>query len=358
MAKSEARPRQDPDEVRMTLGEHLDELRGALVRSLVALLVACLLCIWPAKFLLELISRPMVLALRHHGQPETFLQTGPAEALLVYAKVVIIFGLLFAAPYILYQVWSFVAAGLYPHERRWVYKLFPASIGLFAAGVAFMYFFVLLLSLNFLIGFSGWLPLPSANPTAFEAAVLGMSRPEAASTQPHGEGPAAVPLLVRDPVDPPVGAVWVNQAEHRLKVHQPDGVYSTPLTRDDRRALVTTHFRIGEYLTFVLVLMIAFGAAFQMPLVVLFLARTGIVPVAAFRAYRKFVILLVVVIAGILAPADLLSHLLLAAAMILLFELGLWLASRSPTPLRARATGAVPERSRPSGVQPRDPEGS
>jgi sec-independent protein translocase protein TatC len=318
----------DPEETRMTLGEHLEELRGCVARSLIALVAACLLCIWPAKYLLELIARPVVLALRRHEQPDSFLATGPVESLLVYIKVVLIFGLILAAPYILHQLWSFVAKGLYRRERQWVRRLVPTSVGLFLAGVVFMYLFALVLSLNFLVGFSGWLPLPSAKPTALERMLLRTPRAVTAPTQPSmGEAPK-VPLLDGDPQDPPAGAIWVNMPDAKLKVRWPGETYSVQLQRDDRRALVTTHFRIGEYLSFVLVLTIAFGLAFQMPLVVIFLARTGIVPVETLRKYRKVVIVVVIFIAGLLAPPDLLSHLTLTAPMLLLFEIGLFLAAR------------------------------
>jgi len=318
----------DPEGTRMTLGEHLEELRGCVARSLIALVAACLLCIWPAKYLLELIARPVVLALRRHEQPDSFLATGPVESLLVYIKVVLIFGLILSAPYILHQLWSFVAKGLYRRERQWVRRLVPTSVGLFLAGVAFMYLFALVLSLNFLVGFSGWLPLPSAKPTALERMLLRTPRAVTVPTQPSvGEAPK-VPLLDGDPQDPPAGAIWVNMPDAKLKVRWPGETYSVQLQRDDRRALITTHFRIGEYLSFVLVLTIAFGLAFQMPLVVIFLARTGIVPVETLRKYRKVVIVVVIFIAGLLAPPDLLSHLTLTAPMLLLFEIGLFLAAR------------------------------
>ncbi len=103
-------------------------------------MLACLACIWPAKYLLELIARPMVLALRRHGQPDSFLATGPVESLMVYIKVVLIFGVVIAGPYIIYQLWKFVAAGLYRHERKWVWQIVPVRVGLFFDGVAFMYF--------------------------------------------------------------------------------------------------------------------------------------------------------------------------------------------------------------------------
>jgi Sec-independent protein secretion pathway component TatC len=319
----------------MTIGEHLDELRGCVARSLAALVVACLICIWPSRYLLEWLARPMVLAVRKYGQPDSFLATSPAENLLVYIKVVIIFGLILAAPYIIHQLWSFVASGLYPHEKRWVHRLVPLSVGLFVAGVLFMYAFVLVVSLNFLVGFSTWLPLPNPTPNFYERHLVGIRAPDLPASQP-GVGPApAVPLLGADPREPPVGAVWVNVSEQKLKVRALHETYSVQLLRDDRRALVTTHFRIGEYLSFVLTMVVAFGVAFQMPLVVAFLGRTGIVPAKTLRKYRRVVILAIAVVAGILAPPDLFSMLLLGVPMVGLFEVGLLFTGRKPMPAAA-----------------------
>jgi Tat protein translocase TatC len=316
----------------MTIGEHLEELRSCVFRSLVVLLLSCLACIWPAKYLLELIARPVVLVLRNHGQPDSFLATSPVENIIVYIKVVLIFGALIAAPYIIYQLWSFAAAGLYKREKDWVYRLVPMSIGLFLAGVAFMYVFVLVVSLNFLVGFSGWLPLPQPKASPIERVLLGLEQPEGITTQPAPGSPGTpvLPILADDPNSAPEGAAWLNLTERKLKVQGlNEETYSVQVLRDDRRALVTTHFRIGEYLTFVLIMTLAFGAAFQTPLVVVFLARTGIVPADTFRKYRKVVILIIVIIAGVLAPPDLLSHLLLSGPMIILFETGLRLAGRA-----------------------------
>lgn len=321
---------------RMTIGEHLDELRRRVIFSLLALAAACILCIWPARFLLEIIARPVILALERHGQPASLLATHPVENMLVYIKVVVIFGVLIAGPFIIYQLWGFVATGLYRHEKVWVYRLVPASIGLFVAGVVFMYMFVLIVSLHFLVGFSGWMPLPDPKPNAFERRVLGIHSVEVPESQP---APAPLPLLNDDPNTPPTGSMWINVPEGRLKVRWPEGeTHSIKLMPDEQRGLVTTHFKIGEYLSFVLVMTIAFGLAFQMPLVVLFLARSGIVPPETLRKYRRIVILMIVVIAGILAPPDLLSHLLLSGPMILLFELGLLLAGRGPQRRRPDAS--------------------
>jgi sec-independent protein translocase protein TatC len=343
--------KRDPaTEVRMTIGEHLDELRGCLVRSMLAFVVACLVCIWPAKYLLAMIARPMVLALQAHDQQDSFLQTSPVEGILVYIKVVVIFGLFFSAPYIILQLWRFVAAGLYKNEKKWVRKLVPTSVGLFLVGVVFMYVFVLLLSLNFLIGFSDWLGMPEFEALPWERRILRSAGEERATTQPSLPEMPRIPVLASDPrwepkknapsgsKDPPVGLVWFNTSQRRLKVLGPDQVYSVQFKRDAKRAMMTTHFKIGEYLTFVLVLTIAFGLAFQMPLVVVFLVRSGLVSIATLRGYRKVVYLIIVVIAGMIAPPDLLSHVTLSGPMICLFELGLLIAGRKAKAAAASAT--------------------
>lgn len=323
----------DPDDSRMTLGEHLEELRGCLARSLVALFAAALLCIWPSKYLLELIARPVILVLRAHGQPDSFLATSPVESFFVYIKVVVIFALILAGPYVIYQLWSFVAAGLYPRERNWVQRLVPVSVGLFLLGVLFMYAFVLVISLKFLIGFSSWLPLPDARPGVLERKLLNVPHIAQPTARPGDEGTPQVPLVNDDPNDAPPGTLWINVPDGKLKIRGVDGrTYSVQVLRDDQRAMVTTHFKIGEYLTFVLIMTIAFGVAFQTPLVVLFLVRTGIVPYETFRSYRKVIILIILFIAGILAPPDPFSMILLGGAMWLLFELGLYFGRRGEKP--------------------------
>lgn len=339
MAQARKKLPHQAEDTRMTLGEHLEELRSVVLRSLIALVLACIVFIYPSKFLLELIARPVVLVLQRYDQETTFLQTSPVETILVYIKVVVLFAMLTAAPYVLHQLWSFVAAGLYPHEKKFVQRLVPLSVGLFLAGVLFMYLFVLIISLQFLVGFSQWLPQPDPTPTAWERFILRDPTAEMPTTQTSEEEPSAVPLLAQDPANPPTGTVWVNVPQRMLKFQGPGETLQVRLHRQGVRGLVTTHFRLTDYLSFVLIMTVAFGVAFQMPLVVVFLVRVGIVDTAFLRKYRKIVILLIVFIAGILAPPDLLSHLMLSVPMWLLFELGVLLASRQEKARVARADG-------------------
>src|SRR5262245_10856194 len=215
----------DPNEVRMTIGEHLDELRAVVIRGLVALVIVGIACVWPMKYLLGIIARPLLLAQAKHHQPTNFLITNPAETLLIFIKVVLISALIIASPYIIYQIWTYVASGLYRHERAWVQKLVPFSVGLFVIGVLFMYFVMLPICLDFLIGFSAWLPMPELTPMPWERAFVTHHQPE---TQPAATQPAIppVPLLSNDPARPDTGEMWFNLDESKLKLHGVDKTYS------------------------------------------------------------------------------------------------------------------------------------
>ncbi len=79
------------------------------------------------------------------------------EAFMMYIKVSLVSGIVFASPWIFYQMWQFVAAGLYPHERRYVHVYLPMSIGLFLGGVTFCFFLALPLLLDFLLSYNRWL---------------------------------------------------------------------------------------------------------------------------------------------------------------------------------------------------------
>ena len=323
-------PTDDPAaDLRMTIGEHLDELRSVIMRCLIALVAAVAICAWPAKYVLALTVKPLMIALREHGQPASLLATSPTEPLVWYIKIVLFLAIVVASPYIIRQIWGFVAQGLYPKEKQWAYKLVPVSVGLFLTGVLFMYTFVLVLSLSFLIGFSTWLPMPGTEPTAIQR-WLGVGEALEAIEPSEAPPPLDLPVMTRDPADPPLGSAWFNELEQKIKVVGENHTYSMALNRDDIHGVVQNHYKIGDYLTFVLVLAIAFGLAFQVPLVVMFLVRTGIVPRQTMISYRKVVILVIVIIAGMIAPPDLLSHLMLSGPMYLLFELGLLLTRPKP----------------------------
>ncbi len=166
------------------------------------------------------------------------------EAFMIYLKAAMITGVVIAAPWIFYQVWIFVAAGLYPHEKNQVFIYLPISLLLFFAGASLAFGFVFQPVLNFLFQFNQGL---------------------------NAE------------FDP----------------------------------------RIGEWLSFVLILPLGFGISFQLPLVMLFINRIGLVSVELYLQQWRMAILIIFVVAMVLTPADPVSMLLMAIPLCGLYVLGI-----------------------------------
>ena len=224
---------------------HLIELRDRLIRAAIAVGVCFgLLSIWPGPAgLYDLLAAPLV---AHLPKGSTLIATSVISPFLVPLKITLMAGFLLALPVVLYQIWAFVAPGLYSHEKRLVMPLVISSTILFLVGVAFCYFFVFGQVFKFIQSFA---------PKSITAA--------------------------------------------------PD---------------------IEAYLSFVLTMFIAFGAAFEVPIVVVVLARIGMVSIEKLKAFRSYFIVLAFIIAAVLTPPDVVSQLALAIPMCLLYEVGIWAA--------------------------------
>ncbi|HEX9096793.1 MAG TPA: twin-arginine translocase subunit TatC [Candidatus Dormibacteraeota bacterium] len=136
------------DERRMTVIEHLEELRRVLIISLIAWGVATLIGFILSGFVLEIVLGPVKHVLGA-GKPLYF--TGPIDKFFLYFKVGIFTGFILASPVILWQVWTFVAPGLHRNERRFALGFVGSAVALFALGIGFA-FFAMPVALRFLIG--------------------------------------------------------------------------------------------------------------------------------------------------------------------------------------------------------------
>ena len=127
-------------------------------------------------------------------------------------------------------------------------------------------------------------------------------------------------------MDPETGDMWINSTTRRLIVQTKTGPLSTPMESGASSTTMASQFALDFYVSFVLMLALAFGIAFETPIVVYFLVRSGIVPRATMARSRRYVLLGTVIAAAMLTPPDVISQLLLAGPMYLLFELGLFVA--------------------------------
>ncbi len=240
-----------------TFISHLVELRDRLVKASIGIAIACAaLFIWPGpSHVYDLLAAPMIASLPAGAK---MIATGVVSPFLVPMKVTLLLAFILALPWVFYQLWAFVAPGLYAHEKRLVLPLVISSSLLFIAGVAFCYFFVF-------------------------------------------------------------GRVF-----HFIGEFAPASIAVTP--------------DIENYLDFVMSMCLAFGASFEVPVVVVILVRMGIVSIEKLREIRSYVIVGAFVIAAIVTPPDVVSQLALAIPMCLLYELGLLLA-----PIFSRVTRAPEE---------------
>lgn len=144
---------------KMTLGEHLEELRQRLIKALIGLSIAMVATIATAKVMItELLAYPYNQVQIARGHPEEKLMViGATTGFTIFFKVALIAGAVLAAPWIFYQLWMFVAAGLYKHERRYVKMTVPFSAALFMIGAMFYLFVAAVPMMYFLFAFNDWM---------------------------------------------------------------------------------------------------------------------------------------------------------------------------------------------------------
>ena len=308
----------------MSFGEHLEELRSCSIRALIGLALSCTLSLLFARKIMALVLRPALVVLDVHGQRAQIQALSPPDTFLTWLKMAFIAGLIIAMPWILMQIWRFVAVGLYQREQRFLRLFTPVSITLFLTGVVFMYYIVLPVVLNFFVVFGERVVVTDLQPSGLQELLMGTSsEPEDGEPDPLAMG---IPMRQTNPADAAPGSIWINEQRGVLCVQTERGIFSVPMQRSDRAAAVRSEFGLNYYISFVLSLSLAFGLAFQVPLVVVFLASTGIVPLNELRRARRYVIFGIFVAAAILTPPDVISQLLLAIPMLILFETALQVA--------------------------------
>jgi sec-independent protein translocase protein TatC len=303
----------DPDSYRMTIGEHLEELRMRLILGLGGFIIAAIILLIFGTHVVRAFLRPLFVALeRAHQNPEVYY-TGVEESFVVFVKISLISAAAIASPWMLYQFWQFVAAGLYPHERKYVTKYLPLSITLLIAGMAFLYWVVLPLMLTFFLEFN----YGSAD----------LLRPSRVDPTPTSQPAYVVRQFDGDPENPLPGELYFDHVQRRFKLFIDGETRVIPFLS---AGLATPLIKLDTYIDMVVKMLLAFGLSFQTPLVVMALVRMGIVEVDQLRKMRRVVYFAVTVIAAFIVPDVMTGMIALMIPLALLFEFGLWLASRQP----------------------------
>lgn len=328
-------PEPPSDTTRMSFGDHLEELRRCVLLALGGVALASVGCLLVGKHVLAIIYQPLLVVQYANGLTPNLTALSPTSAFGSFLKIGFLSGLIVSMPWVLYQIWKFVATGLYAHERRFMKMLVPASVALFAIGVLFVYYIVLPVVLHFFVSFNRSFPMSDLSPSAFQKLLL----PDDSATdkQPPAAAPLSIPVLRENPAKPADGDTWINETTRRIVTKTSTGLYSVGLEPGSRAVAVQSQFAIDFYISFVLMLALAFGIAFETPIVVFFLAWSGLVSTLSMRRARRYVLFGTIVAAAILTPPDVISQMLLAGPMYLLFELGMLVARFVEKPAPANA---------------------
>jgi|TARA_B110000116_G_C16749503_1_gene542636 sec-independent protein translocase protein TatC len=228
----------------ISLFDHLLELRDRLLRSVIAVIIVFCCLVYFAQDIYQYVAQPLLAVMPEGSQ---MIATDVASPFFAPFKLTLVLSLFIAMPFVLYQIWSFVAPGLYSSEKRLVAPLMFGSTLLFYSGIAFAYFLVF----------------------------------------------------------PVVFAFFTSVA--------PEGV------------VIATD--ISSYLDFILKLFFAFGAAFEIPIAIILMCWTGMTTPDSLREKRAYVVVGAFVIGMLLTPPDIISQTMLAVPMLILFEIGIIIAS-------------------------------
>ncbi len=227
------------DGPRLTLMEHLGELRKRVVISFIAIIICAFAAYRYIDKIIDIITRPA-------GELE-FIYLSPPELFMAYIKISLVLGLIISSPVVLLQIWGFIKPGLKKKEKRYIVMAMLMGVVFLIVGVVFAYYIIVPMTIKFFIGVS---------------------------------------------VDK-----------------------------------ITPSFSFANYVSFVSSLLLSFGLVFELPLLIILLTQLGLVAPKTLRKYRKFIILIIFVVSAILTPPDVVSQVLMAIPMTLLYEFSIMVSS-------------------------------
>lgn len=288
----------DIDDSSAPLIEHLAELRNRLIWAVSSFIVAMILCFVVAEPILDFLLQPIEQAMRSLGNPNPVMQyTAPQEYFFTLVRISMVGGLAVSFPVIGYQLWRFIAPGLYRSEKSAFLPFLIASPVLFIIGAAFSHYIVTPLAMSFFLGFADAASLFSTLlPLIKDVAIEG----------------AAIPV-------------------------------DTPDTGID----IIFQGKVNETLDISLKLIIAFGLCFQLPVLLTLMGKAGLVSSAGLAGMRKYAVVMILMVAALVTPPDVMSQMILFFAVYPLYEVSIFLIrrieKRREAELRAQGLWEDPE---------------
>jgi sec-independent protein translocase protein TatC len=272
--------KEDIEDSSAPLVEHLIELRNRVIWSVAAFLVAMILCFVVAEPILDFMLEPIERSMRDLGDPNPVMQyTAPQEYFFTLVHISVVAGLMVSFPVIAYQLWRFVAPGLYRNEKQAFLPFLIASPVLFLLGAVFAHYIVTPLAMTFFLGFAD----------AF----------------------SVVTALIPGLSDAPGGAVV-------------DATATAPDTGID----IVFQGKVNETLDISLKLILAFGLCFQLPVLLTLMGKAGLATSAGLANMRRYAIVVILLVAAVVTPPDIMSQMILFFAVYPLYEVSILLIRR------------------------------
>ncbi|MBV0890553.1 twin-arginine translocase subunit TatC [Paracoccus sp. Z118] len=267
------KPRSDDlEDSSAPLIEHLRELRTRLIWSVLAFVAAMVICYAVWNPIYNFLTRPICHALEERGQECGLILLKLQEGFFVAIQISFLGGFVLAFPVIAYQLWRFIAPGLYRSEKAAFVPFLIASPVMFFLGAAFAYYIILPMAYDFFLGFQ--------------------------------QGPLRLP-------------------------DDPDAV-SAPM------AGIVFQGSVSEYLALTNKFILAFGLSFQLPVAMTLMGRAGLVSADSLASVRRYAMVVILIIAAIVTPPDIMSQAVLFTVIYGMYEISIWLVRRMERRREAR----------------------
>ncbi|MEY8834027.1 twin-arginine translocase subunit TatC [Phaeobacter italicus] len=260
------------DDSTAPLIEHLAELRSRLIHSVAAFLVGMIICFTVATPIFNFLTAPLCQVLAEGGQDCALIFISPQEGFFVAIKISFLGGFILAFPYIGFQMWRFVAPGLYKNEKGAFLPFLIASPFMFLLGAGFAFYVVTPLAYDFFLGF-----------------------------QQFGASGEAV---VGEQVNQGLSVVFQGSAQ--------------------------------EYLNLTIKFIVAFGLCFQLPVLLTLMGQAGLVSAEGLGSVRKYAVVAILVLAALVTPPDVITQIILFVVVYGLYELSILLVRRVETKREAK----------------------
>lgn len=240
-----------PKNINGTIEFHIRELRQRLLIAVIAYIVAACICFRHASIINDFLLAPLLAVMSNDGMGRRLIFTGLSEGFFNHMHIAMYTGFIMAFPIIAWQIYFFIAPGLYRTEKRILLPTLLSAPLLFMLGGGLAYYWVMPTTWQFFLSF---------------------------------EQPGAVPIVLEA--------------------------------------------RISEYLSLVLELLIGFGLAFQLPLVLATLVNLGVIKAVTLSKQRRYAIVIIFIVAAVMTPPDIISQISLATPLLLLYEISLLICHR------------------------------